>query len=156
MENFIHTNNKAMKALAASTVIPNLIGNYSNYLKSTQVNSKITPETPASVIGVIANQLDFNIRLKEMNNMCYIFLNKQLFVDTMVTFLSLISNAEKLDFTFSTFANKGVIRLTGISGMLQLREEFICLSSMMKLFEGYALSDESSLTLVFKMRSMFN
>lgn len=119
-------------------------------------SNRLTAEEPTCLIAELSEKVEAPLSLKEMSNLCYLILNKELFVDTMANFLSLVSGSSSVDFTFSTFASKGVLRLTGISDIALMKEEQVCLSSMMKLFGGFVLSDNSSITLVFQMKSMFS
>ena len=119
-------------------------------------NSGLVPVDPAALVQELGQSLDVQLTLKKMSSLCLIILDKRLFIDTMTNFIGLTDEPEKVDFTFSTFASKGVLRLTGMGNMSELNEELICLSSMMKLFNGYLLSDCSSLTLVFPMKSFFS
>lgn len=148
-----------MKTPVAAREVPDENdGNRSHNQSSESIAHKkngLTYEAPASLMDEIGQRLGVNIRLKEMSNMCYILLKRDLFIDTMVNFLTVVDHLDGMYFTFSTFSNKGVLRFTGISAMSFLKEEQWCLSSMMKLFGGYMLSDHSSLTLVFQMKSKF-
>lgn len=119
-------------------------------------SNRLTAEQPASLIAELSQKVEAPLSLKEMSNLCYLIMNKELFVVTMTNFLGLVKQSNGVDFTFSTFASKGVLRLTGISNVASMKEEQVCLSSMMKLFGGFVLSDNASITLVFQMKSMFN
>jgi len=143
-----------MKTPSAAKEVPD--ENEGNTPQSLNHNANgLTYEAPASLMNEVGLTLGADIRLKEMSNMCYILLKRELFINTMVSFLTVVDHLEGMCFTFSTFSNKGVLRLTGISSMSLLKEEQWCLSSMMKLFGGYMLSDHSSLTLIFQMKSKF-
>lgn len=125
-------------------------------IRPKEKSNRLSAEQPSVLIAELSERVGAPLSLKEMSNLCYLILNKELFVDTMTNFLGLVEQPNKIDFTFSTFASKGVLRLTGISNVASMKEEQVCLSSMMKLFGGFVLSDNTSITLVFQMKSMFS
>ena len=156
MNNFILFNSKAMKPQINFWEKLNLSGRGRLCADSKEKNDSLTYAYPKELIKEINLRLSKPVYLKVMNNTCSIYLCKDLFVDVLVGFIKHYTNIQDIEITFSTYARNGVLRLTGIPKMDLLKEEFLCFSSMMKLFDGFAMSDNSSLTLVFQMRTIFD